>query len=556
MENKKLKLPIGIQTFETIRTEGFVYVDKTKYLVDMINSGNLHFFARPRRFGKSVTVSTLYALFSGKKELFKGLYAEEFLNRPDFKPSPVIWLNMSKVTTSQGLQVMERSLHDVTMEVAKELGVDVPKDLSASDTFRNIIINAADKYQQKVVVLLDEYDAPYTNFVNEPDLAAKVRDWLRDYYVQIKSNEKYISFVFITGISKFAKIGVFSTLNITSDLSLNPKYAEMCGYTEDEIIKYFPDYLEDTAKNMNITPDELIEKMRHYYNGFSFDREAKSRLYNPFSTLAFFEEQEFFNFWMETGRSKIIADYLKNKNLTIEQFRMYPISRDFAKSPGDVDTAPPEAFLYQCGYLTLRADTSGNLSLDYPNTEVLNSMSALLSQNIVQAKGGNYNDFSALLHVALTRNDLNLLKDVLNSLLASIPYDDFSNAARQNIIIQGYKFPAQEWLYRSTILAFFRGCGIATVAEMHSNLGRADLVISYQGKTWVIELKVAYAGESPEMKAKEALQQIIENHYANQFPDAVCIGFAIDDTMRAITNLVVYPSGIKMVSDLHACPIF
>jgi hypothetical protein len=253
---KRLKLPIGIQTFETIRRDGFVYVDKTKYLVEMIDSGNLHFFARPRRFGKSVTVSTLYALFSGEKELFKGLYAEEFLNRPDFEPSPVIWLNLSKVTTSQGLEVLERSLNEVTKEVAKELGVDVPKDLPANDTFRKLIINTADKYKQKVVILLDDYDAPYTDFVNEPDMAIKVRDVLRDYYVQIKSNEKHIRFVFITGISKFAKIGVFSTLNLTSDLSLNPKYVEMCGYTEDGIRQYFPDYLEETANYMKITTDE------------------------------------------------------------------------------------------------------------------------------------------------------------------------------------------------------------------------------------------------------------------------------------------------------------
>ena len=531
---KRLKLPIGIQTFETIRTEGFVYVDKTKYLVDMINSGNLHFFARPRRFGKSVTVSTLYALFSGKKELFKGLYAEEFLNRPDFKPSPVIWLNMSKVTTSQGLQVMERSLHDVTMEVAKELGVDVPKDLSASDTFRNIIINAADKYQQKVVVLLDEYDAPYTDFVNEPDTARKVRDWLRDYYVQIKNNEKYIGFVFITGISKFAKFGVFSTLNVTSDLSLNPKYAEMCGYTEDEIIRYFPDYLEDTAKSMNITTDELIEKMRYYYNGFSFDREAKARLYNPFSTLEFLSQQVFLNFWIYTGRSKVIADYMKNKNLTVEQFRNYPISIDFAQSPGDVDTATPEAFLYQSGYLTLRKRETGHLCLDYPNTEVLNSMSALFTQNLVP---DSFNHFRHLLLTALEKQNIDKLVTVLNRLLASIPYDDYARSAMQTVELFDCTFTAQEWLYRVAILSFLRGCGVVVFAEVHSNFGRSDLIFFHQGKTYIIELKVAYKGECPAKKAEEALQQIGEKNYAKLYPDAICVGLAIDDTKRQITDV-------------------
>ena len=534
MENKRLKLPIGIQTFETIRTGGFVYVDKTKYLVDMIDSGNLHFFARPRRFGKSVTVSTLYALFSGKKNLFKGLYAEEFLNRPDFEPSPVIWLNLSKVTTSCGLDSLKESLKDVTIEVAEELGVDVPKDLPASDIFRRIIISAANKYKQKVVLLIDEYDAPYTDFFNDPGMAIKVRDLLRDYYVQIKSNEKHIRFVFITGISKFAKIGVFSTLNITSDLSMNPKYAEMCGYTEDEILQYFPDYMEDTAKDMGITPNELLEKMRYYYNGFSFDREAKARLYNPFSTLEFFREKEFFNFWMDTGRSKVIADYMKNHNLTVEQFRMYPISRDFAKSPGDVDTATPEAFLYQCGYLTLRKGTTDNLSLDYPNTEVLNSMSALVVQNIFAEKA---NVINSEMLAALFYNDIDKIVEVFNRLLSGIPYDDYESAAKQSIYFNRYQFSVQEWLYRSTILAFLRGCGIATVAEMHTNLGRADLVISHKGKTWIIEIKVAYKGENPEKKAGEAMQQIIDKNYAKQFPGAVGIALAIDDTLRQITEV-------------------
>jgi hypothetical protein len=198
-----------------------------------------------------------------------------------------------------------------------------------------------------VVILLDEYDKPYTDFVNDQITADKIRDVLRSYYIRIKVRDEYIRFTFITGISKFAKLGVFSTLNTPLDISLMPKYAEICGYTENEIIQYFPDYLEDTANEMEITREELINRMRHYYNGFSFDREAKTRLYNPYSTLSFFEEKSFLNYWINTGKPKFISEYLKNRNLSVEQFRNFPISRDFAKSPGDVDTAPPEGFLYQ-----------------------------------------------------------------------------------------------------------------------------------------------------------------------------------------------------------------
>jgi hypothetical protein len=357
--------------------------------------------------------------------------------------------------------------------------------------------------------------------------------------VQIKSNDEYIRFAFITGISKFAKFGIFSTLNNTRDISLSPKYANICGYTEEEIIRYFPEYLEDTANCMQITTDELIGKMRFHYNGFTFDSDAKTRLYNPFSTLSFFDEMIFLNYWIDTGRSKVIGDYFKNRNLTVEQFRNFPISRDFAKSPGDVDSTPPEGFLYQSGYLTLRPGVTDDLSLDYPNTEVLNSMSSLVAQNILQDKDDDYTYCRSDLLKGLMSVDYNKIVAVFNRLLASIPYDDFSNAAKQNVNISGYTFPAQEWLYRSTILAFLRGCGVVVVAEMHTNLGRADLVVTHKGKTWVIEIKVAYEGESPTQKAEEALRQIVDMNYTKPYPDAICIGLAIDDSVRQITDVKI-----------------
>jgi hypothetical protein len=538
VENKRLKLPIGIQTFEKLREKNCVYVDKTRYLVDLIEKKDVCFLARPRRFGKSLNITTLDALFSGKKELFKGLYAEEYLNRPDFKPSPVIRMDMSKITTDCGIDVIRECIVRQVRNIANNLEVSLSNSNVPGNLFEDLIVNTYKKHNQKVVILIDEYDSPYVEFVNDPQMAKDVRDVLRNYYVQIKANDEYIRFVFITGISKFARLGVFSVLNNTIDISLMPEYAEICGYTEEEIIKYFPDYLDDVAKEMEISTEALIDRMRYYYNGFSFDRSGKTKLYNPFSTLSFFAEKEFFNYWIDTGRSKMIADYMKEKNLTVEQFRNFPISRDFAKSPGDVDETPPEGFLYQCGYLTLRAGASGDsLSLDYPNTEVLNSMSALVARNVFSEKA---NAIQSELLTAFRYNDIDRIVEVFNRLLAGIPYDDFENAAKQSIYFNRYQFSVQEWLYRSTILAFLRGCGIATVAEMHSNTGRADLVVSHNDKTWVIELKVAFRGESPAKKAEEALRQIINKNYAKPYSDAICVGMAIDDTQRQITEVMVH----------------
>ena len=540
VENKKLKLPIGIQTFEEIRTEGYVYVDKTNYFVEMIDNGKIYFLARPRRFGKSLTISTFDALFSGKKELFKGLYAEEFLNRPGFKPSPVIRLDMSMVTTYMGIENMEESIRIQTREIAEKLHIKLSDTKLSGDLFRELITKTAGKYGQKVVILLDEYDKPYTDFVNDPDMAEKVRNILRSYYVQIKANDEYIRFTFITGISKFARFGVFSALNSPKDISTTPKYAEICGYTEEEIIRYFPAYFDETANSMQISTLELIEKMCYYYNGFTFDDNAEARLYNPYSTLLFFSKKKFLNFWVHSGRSKMIADYMKHRNLTVEQFRNFPVSNDFIENPGDMDSTPPEGFLYQSGYLTLRKGTIKDLSLDYPNTEVLNSMSELVTQNMLQYRDESYNLCQTDLLKGLITKDAEKVIAAFNRLLASIPYDDYSAAAKQNISHHDYDMKPQEWLYRTSILSFLQGCGVVetdnypSLQEMHTNRGRPNLVIAYRGNVWIIEIKVAREGENAEQKAEEACRQIIEKNYATPYPDAVCLGLGIDDMTRQI----------------------
>ena len=539
MQNKKLKLPAGIQTFETIRTEGYVYVDKTKYLVDLIDTGRVYFLARPRRFGKSLTISTFDALFSGKKELFKGLYAEAFLNRPEFKPSPVIRLDMSVVTTNRGMDVLKESVKLSVLRAAKALDVEIHTDNSPGDVLGELIVNTAQKYKQKAVFLLDEYDKPFTDFFNNPEMVEKVRDELRSFFIQIKANDEHIRFAFITGISKFTKMGVFSALNNLIDISPNEKYGEICGMTEGEIIHYFPEYFEETAKELELSIDELVREMRTYYNGFCFDVGGKHRLYNPFSTLNFFYRKRFNNFWMESGMNSMIAAYLKTHQLTVEQFRNQPVSEDFVTNSVEIDKASPESFLFQTGYLSLREGLIDDFSLDYPNTEVLNSMSALVAQNILEDADENFTYCRSDLLKGLMAVNYELVISVFNRLLASIPYDDFSAAAKENISDNNYKIRPQEWLYRSSLLAFLRGCGVTVVAEMHTNSGRADLALNHKGKTWVIEIKVAYEGESPAKKAEEAYQQIMDKNYAKPYPDAVCIGLAIDDSVRQITDFKI-----------------
>ncbi|MDR1022227.1 MAG: ATP-binding protein [Prevotellaceae bacterium] len=534
MDKQQKKLPEGIQTFEKIINEGYIYVDKTRMLVNLIEKGNVYFLARPRRFGKSLTLSTLEAMFQGRKELFKGLYAEEWLNRPDFKPSPVIRLSLNKVTTRQGFDNITISLNDHILEIAKLLKVEISNSNISGVLFKELIINTFEKYNEKVVILIDEYDKPYIDYIDDLVEAEKVRELLANFYVQVKANDEYTRFVLLTGISKFAKLGVFSKLNNLTDISLRNEYAALCGITHEELLQNFPDYLELTAEKMKITTDELIAKMEDFYDGFSFNGAVK--LYNPYSILRFFGDGFFGNYWFDGGTSQMIATYLKDKNIMVEQFRSYPVSLEFVQNPGEIDSAPIEGFLYQCGFLTLREGITSDFSLDYPNREVLNAMSRLVSNNLLTRRDKDFlRCYTDTINALYTLNYEKLIS-ALNRLLASIPYEDYRQEAEDNIIYNAYTFSPKEWFYRATILTFFRGCGIVAIAEMHTNRGRADLVLNYKGKIWVIEIKVAYKGENPAAKADEAYRQIFEKSYAKPYPNAICIGIAIDDEMRQIAE--------------------
>ena len=527
-------LPTGLQEFEYIRRNNGLYVDKTDMIYDLVSGIKKQFFlSRPRRFGKTLTCWTLDALFSGKKELFDGLAISK--TNWKWEKYPVIRLDMSDIKTASGIDGVNESLFLQAEKTAIEHEIDLRGAKMPGVMLDWIITGVSKKHGKPVVVIVDEYDKPFLDFYNKPEAAQKVREIMRDYYVTLKSNERHIRFLFMTGISKFSKMGVFSALNNMNDISLDEKFGTMLGYTESELTQYFDDHIKTKADELNLTFNELIEKMRYQYNGFCFD--GSHKVYCPFSVLNFLESGKFLNYWMTSATPKIIADYMKDRNLTVEQFRGMQVTKDFAGSPGEIETARPESFLYQSGYLTLREGVSNDFSLDYPNAEVLDSMSALVYNNMMRSGGDeNFWDISAPLLEALMNENSGLLIDTINRLLSSIPYDDYAKAAQQAIKLSG--IPAQEWLYRSTIIAFLRGCGVLVFGELHGNIGRADLLVSHKGKAWIIEIKVAYNDDSVD-KAKEAMTQIKEKQYADQFKNAKKVGIAIDDKLRQIKEWIV-----------------
>jgi hypothetical protein len=366
------KLPIGIQEFEKLRAERCLYVDKTKYLVDLIDSGTAYFLSRPRRFGKSLAVSTFDALFSGRRELFEGLCAQKFLDRPDFSPFPVLRLDMSKTTTDLGAGELRRSMLNILESEARRWGIPLTRTLP--DQALTELLETLGR-RGRVIVLVDEYDKPIIDSLDDPQKANAFRGVLRGFYTQIKAADRYTRFVFVTGITKFTKTGVFSAMNNLKDISGKDEYAAMLGYTEDELRRSFAPHIARAADKLGLSESELLAQVKAHYDGFSFD--GKTSLYNPFSTLNFFDDATFENYWFDSGSPSFLVNYAKTRDLAMEDFRGLKEGKDFT-SVTEIEMAKPSSVLFQSGYLTIRVKDGELLTLDYPNMEVLSSMALLL----------------------------------------------------------------------------------------------------------------------------------------------------------------------------------
>jgi hypothetical protein len=521
-------------------------VDKTRYLVNLIDSGSAYFLSRPRRFGKSLTVSTFDALFSGKRELFKGLDAEEFFDRSHakYRPHPVVRLDMSRVTTDMDDDVLRGSILAQLRENADRLRVRV---LSASasapspgDALDGLIRGTAAKWDAPVVVLIDEYDMPVLNRLHftargEPKKANAAREILKDLYLRVKAADEYLRFVFMTGISKFSRMGVFSALNNLKDISMKDEYAAMLGYTQEELLSNFAAHIDAAAARLEESRESLAARIRDYYDGFSFD--GRTRLYNPFSTLNFFDDMTFKNYWFESGTPSYLTDYVKRRNLEAENFRGLEVAEDFADA-SEIENAPPESFLFQSGYLSIRERRDRNFILDYPNMEVLSSVARLFLHEKFEISdtGAAANN----LEKALKDGKAEELVKIYNSLLASLPYDIYTREERQYSWENGKKAVPRraESFYHAVLFSLLWSSRIRTSAENHTYWGRSDIEAEKNGHRYVIELKIADGKEAAEKAADEAMTQILAKGYADKYAlgkeSAILIGLAVDRTARQV----------------------
>ena len=374
------KLPIGIQSFSEIRKGGYVYVDKTELVHRMVTMGKPYFLSRSRRFGKSLLVSTLKELFEGNKALFEGLWIEKHWDWE--QRHPVLHFSFDAIDYEQ--EGLESALVNALDEQAKRLGLEL-RNLNYKARFRELITAAHEKYGQ-VVLLIDEYDKPIIDYLSAESMAqAKAnRDILREFYGIIKSADTQLRLVFITGITKFSKVSIFSHLNNLNDLTLDRHYATLTGYTQEELEHYFADHLEATRETLDLKMEALLDNMRVWYNGYSWD--GRTRLYNPFGILNFLSKQQFTNFWFATGSPNFLIEQMRERQLfAVENMEVSSIVFE----QFDLDYVAPVSLLFHAGYLTVKSVDvmTGEYVLDYPNKEVRESMYQFLIDELAPEQG-------------------------------------------------------------------------------------------------------------------------------------------------------------------------
>ena len=511
MSKELQTLPIGIQSFEMLRRDGLLYVDKTHRLQEIVSSGRRYFLSRPRRFGKSLTLSTLDAMFRGKVELFKGLAAEGWVAEQAKRPAPVLRLDMSTMDV-RDVACFEKNLVAELTDRSRRHGITLTRSDAdePGGAFKGMISGLYDQ-GGPVVVLIDEYDKPILDKIGDLEAAEAMRGALRAFYTVLKGCDEYLRFVMLTGISKFTKTGVFSAMNNLRDISMVEEFGDIVGYTQEELEADFTGWIDVAAEKMNVTRETLLKRMKDYYDGFCFD--GKTRLYNPFSILNFLADREFKNYWYHSGSPTFILSYLRSHGIDDpEVYRHKSVPADFADSQ-EIERAKPESFLYQSGYLTIESAEEQELTLDYPNREVLNAISRLYLDNVYRVEG-----FTALgsnLWRALKDGDIEGAVKLYNTALAGIPYQDFT---RQN-----------ESLYRSLFLMLLRGAGVTAQGEVPTNRGRSDVLVLFPSRAVVLEFKLAQGASEIARLRDEGRKQIEEKGYVKPY----------DGEGRAVTSAVI-----------------
>ena len=491
------KLPIGVQSFEKIRREGYYYVDKTRFVKKLVDTGNYFFLSRPRRFGKSLFIDTLRCAFEGRRELFEGLFLEKNWDWSEKYPVIKIDLSDHRVFSADELKNL---LFILVQENAVRLGVEL-RHQEYYLVFRELIREASEKHKKQVVLLIDEYDKPILDNIEDREKARDIREVLKGFYQVIKPADPYLKFVFLTGVSKFSKVSLFSGLNNLNDITIDKEFNEICGYTQGEFERTFADKIEEIVKEEG---EEVIEKIRFWYNGYCWGGQEK--LYNPFDVLLFLQKREFGTFWFETATPEFLIKLLLERKYYIPKIENIVASERLLGS-FDVDFIEPETLLFQTGYLTIKGIRKGLMGrrefyLGYPNFEVKVSLTDWILDYLSRS-GQEKEENQMRLEEIVEKNDFEGMKELFRQFFASIPYDWY----RKNQIA-GY-----EGYYASIFYAYFTSAGFDVRAEDTTSQGKIDMTVLYKDRVYIFEFKVVRG----ELERGNALSQIRGRKYWEKY---------------------------------------
>jgi hypothetical protein len=488
----KAKLPVGFQNFEEIILEGYTYVDKTEIIHQLITRGKPYFLSRPRRFGKSLLLSTIHALFSGKRDLFKGLWIDN--SDWNWMEYPVIQLDMSGIN-NETPAIFKLDLIRTLNEIAAEHNVTL-KGVSPANYLENLIKKLHVK--GKVVVLIDEYDKPLLDNISNMEVAQANCEILRQFYTILKVEDRHLKFIFMTGVTKFAKVSVFSGLNNLEDITMSNDYSTLLGYTRTELERNFAENIQDVANANEMSITDCYDRLKEWYNGYKFSKNGEP-VYNPFSTLMLLKSKDFSTYWFETGTPTFLIDLMKKREFDLANLEQINASIQ-SFSTFDIEDLPTIPLFYQTGYLTIKSFLPhiNAYCLGFPNREVSQSFSESLITSFASSRADcNKFLFDISTNLYAESWDYAQFFEIMEKLFALIPYD---------------LYVKHERYFHSLFYLSIKLAGFQIGAEIHTQQGRTDAALEAKDKVIIFEFKF-------NKTSQEAMDQIKQKKYFQIYQD-------------------------------------
>ena len=514
-------LPIGIQSIKKIRAKDCIYVDKTQFALDLIKNGTHYFLSRPRRFGKSVFVSTLAEIFKGNKALFEGCHIAA--SNYDWKPYPVLYLDFGRITNKTP-EKLEIHLHELITKISKKQGIEAK---GTSLEFRLEVLVEALASKERVVVLIDEYDKPLIDHLHNQEVAEGNRRLLQSFFGALKSLDEYIEFTFITGVSKFSKVSLFSGANHLNDISMDAQYAAMMGYTQEELVQYFGQYVQAIVQKKNqqgkpSTKEEVLAEIKDWYNGYRFSEE-EIYVYNPLSTLSYFRKKKAESYWFATATPTFLVEELKKRPQEITSLSQMLATQKDLSDISKITRITLPALLFQTGYLTIE-DYDVKLKayqLDFPNKEVREALFGAMLEELAEGevKFLEVSSMADKLRESLNDLELDTFIDIIKTHFARIAYHTYQHA--------------KEGLYQAIFMICLELSGIHTQGEVATNKGRIDVLCQLTDMCYIFELKV---DQDAAIAMRQAVNQQYSQRYRHQGKQIVVMGVSFSSRKRNIDS--------------------